>query len=62
MTEIIATCCDYCNPELSEHPLDGRGLVVASEKECIKNFGWIKTPKGIKCQQCQEDEDKGGFC
>ena len=57
MTEIILTCCDYCNIECSEHPLDGRGVAVAKEKECIRDFGWIKTPNGIKCQQCQEDKE-----
>lgn len=59
MTEIILTCCDYCNPECNEHPLDSKGVAVASEEDCIKYFGWVKTPTGIKCQQCQEDEESG---
>ena len=58
MTEIILTCCDYCNPECSEHPLNGRGVAVASGKVCIRDLGWVRTHNGIKCQQCQEDEDK----
>ncbi len=57
MTEIILSCCDFCNPECNEHPLDGRGVAVASEEESISVFGWVRTPNGIKCQKCQEDEE-----
>ena len=57
MTEIILTCCDYCNIECNEHPFQGRGVAVASAKECIKDFEWVKAPRGIKCQQCQDDEE-----
>ena len=55
MTEIILTCCDYCNLEYNEHPHDGRGVAVADTEICVREFEWIKTSKGVQCLQCQEE-------
>ena len=57
MGEITVTCCDYCNSRADFHPLDGRGLLERSEEDAVEEFGWKRTPSGVKCQTCQEEEE-----
>jgi hypothetical protein len=57
MSELIISCCDFCNTEQSiSHPR-GRGYVVVPEEDAVQYFDWIRDENGnIKCLDCQNEE------
>jgi hypothetical protein len=60
MSELIVTCCDFCNPNQDIPRIHGRGYVYVPENDAVELFDWIKDESGkIKCLDCQnEEQDK----
>jgi len=58
MSELIITCCDYCNNCQDVQRLNGRGYVYADEENAIKLFDWVRDKETgkIKCLTCQDEE------
>ena len=52
MSELIITCCDFCNKE--QRVEGGKGYTFRSEEEALsEDFGWIKICEKVVCPECQ---------
>jgi hypothetical protein len=59
MSELIITCCDYCNKDQSVQTYNGRGYIYVPEEDAIRLFDWIRDETGkIMCLNCQDEREE----